>query len=289
MRYRFLCFPDFKRKAVTLSYDDDVRQDIKFTEKIEKYGLKCTFNLNSAHIGNVNGEGNITYDEVKTHILEKGHEVALHGDWHCAPGICSPVKTTREVLDCRLALEKEFGMIIRGMAYPDSGIRNYHNGNSYETIKQILENLDVAYSRTLCGDNNSFKLPEDWHAWMPTCHHNNPEVLNWAKEFAEMDVNSHYWASRFPRLFYLWGHTYEFDNDNNWERIDEIGEILGNRDDIWYATNIEICDYVKAYESLVFSADETIVYNPTVKTIWFEVDSKPFVIAPGETLKIDIE
>lgn len=289
MRYRFLCYPEFKHKAVTLSYDDGVRQDVKFIEKIEKYGFKCTFNLNSAFIGKVEGEGRLTYSEAKTHILNNGHEIAVHGDCHCAPGICSPIKTTRDVLDCRLRFEKEFGMIIRGMAYPDSGIRNFQNGADYATIKQILENLGIRYSRSLGGDNNTFKLPTDWHNWIPTCHHNNPEALNWAKEFAELQIDSTYCSSRWPRLFYIWGHTYEFDNNNNWERIDEIGEILGNRDDIWYATNLEICEYVKAYESLVFSADETMVYNPTVKKIWFEVDGKPFEILPDQTISIVAE
>lgn len=288
MRYRFLRYPDFKCKAVTLSYDDGVRQDIKFIEKIEKHGFKCTFNINTGFIGKVEGEGRLTYSEIKANILDKGHEVAIHGNLHCAPGICSPIKTTRDVLDCRLQLEKEFGIIIRGMAYPDSGIKNFQNGADYDTVRQILKNLGVTYSRSLNGDNNTFKLPNDWYNWLPTCHHNNPNTLEWAKSFAELDVSSLYYSSQFPRLFYLWGHTYEFDNNKNWERIDEIGEILGNNDDIWYATNSEVCEYVKAYESLIFSADETMVYNPTVKTIWFEVDSKQFVIKAGETLKLDI-
>ena len=40
-------FPNGKLKALTLSYDDGVEQDIKFVEILNKYGLKCTFNLNS--------------------------------------------------------------------------------------------------------------------------------------------------------------------------------------------------------------------------------------------------
>ena len=46
MRYRFLRFPGGRDKAVTLSYDDGNRNDIKFSDIITKYGLKCTFNLN---------------------------------------------------------------------------------------------------------------------------------------------------------------------------------------------------------------------------------------------------
>ena len=36
-----------KLKTVTFSYDDGTTQDIRLIELLNKYGLKCTFNLNS--------------------------------------------------------------------------------------------------------------------------------------------------------------------------------------------------------------------------------------------------
>ena len=36
-----------KAKAFNLSYDDGITQDSRFVSLINKYGLKCTFNLNS--------------------------------------------------------------------------------------------------------------------------------------------------------------------------------------------------------------------------------------------------
>ena len=66
--------------------------------------------------------------------------------------------------------------------------------------------------------------------------------------------------------------------------MEEICQKLANRDDIWYATNIEIHDYVEAYKSLRYSANGQMVYNPTLYTIWFDVDGKLYCIKPGETL-----
>ena len=51
MAYQFLRFPGGKAKAVTLSYDDSTKDDIRFLETINKYNLKCTFNLVSHWIG----------------------------------------------------------------------------------------------------------------------------------------------------------------------------------------------------------------------------------------------
>lgn len=173
------------------------------------------------------------------------------------------------------------------MAYPDSGIRNVQSGTDYPTVRQILKDLDIAYARTLGGDNDSFRLPEDWYAWMPTARHANPQVLDYAKRFVELKPDGGYISGHYPRLFYLWGHSYEFDTDNNWELLEQICQLLGGHEDIWYATNIEICDYVKAYEALVMSADGTMIYNPTVQKIWMTVDGKPYTVNPGETITLE--
>ncbi len=283
MRYRFLRFPEGKPKAVTLSYDDGFIADVRFAETLNKYGIKCTFNLNC--VGDY--KDRLTADEVRELLLAKGHEIAVHGRHHRAEGTLRPIEAIRDVLDCRLELEKEFGMIIRGMAYPDTGITYFTNDTSYEKVKSYLTELDIAYSRTLGGDNNLFRLPEDWHCWMPTAHHTNPELMEYIDEFLALDLSTKtYIARRAPRLFYLWGHSFEFDNNNNWELLDEICTRLAGNEDIWYATNMEIYNYVQAYNSLIYSADGEMVYNPTLYDIWFDVDGRLYSIKPGETIKI---
>ena len=154
-------------------------------------------------------------------------------------------------------------------------------------IKQYLVELDIAYSRTLGGDNNSFMLPDDFYAWMPTAHHNNPKVMEYIDEFLSIDVSTNvYYPKRFPRLLYIWGHSYEFDNNNNLEHIEEICKKLAGNEEIWYATNLEICDYVGAYKRLIYSADNHKVYNPSVLTIWLDVDGELYHIEPGENITI---
>lgn len=64
---------------------------------------------------------------------------------------------------------------------------------------------------------------------------------------------------------------------------------ISGHDSIWYATNIEIYNYVKAYDSLVFSADGTMVYNPTLYKIWFKTDNELHSVNSGETLYLQTE
>ena len=286
MRYKFMRFPGGKLKALTLSYDDGIRADVRFSETITKYGLKCTFNINTRDFGKDNNPNKLQPAEIKEYFLDKGHEIAVHGEAHVAPGIADPVRAITDILNGRLTLEKEFDTIVRGMAYPDCGIRRMDGENNYQNIRSYIQNLGIVYSRTLGGDNNSFQMPNDWFAWMPTAHHNNANLMKWAEEFVSIKLEDLYLTRQYPRLFYLWGHSYEFDNNDNWDVLENFCKTVSGKDDIWYATNIEIYEYAKAYSSLVMSADCTRIYNPTLIEVFFSVDNKEYSIKPGETLSI---
>ena len=288
MNYRFLRFPQGKQKAVTFSYDDAARSDIRLVEIFNKYNMKATFNINSALIANDSSDWHLTKDEIKEYIIGSGHEIAVHGKFHLAPGKLRPVDIIREFFECRNELEDMFDMIIRGMAYPNSGIRVIQNGSTYENIRNCLENIDIAYSRTLGGDNNLFLLPNDWYNWVPSAHHDNINIFEYIERFKGISNNeSDYNDTRYPRLFYIWGHSFEFNRNDNWDRIEKICSELSGQDDVWYATNIEIYEYVQAFNSLVFSTDGKRVYNPTDKVIWFEnIGDGICKVEPGETIKI---
>ena len=283
MRYRYMRYPGGAFRAVTLSYDDGHKTDLKLLDIIDRYGIKCTFNLNSAFIG---AEGRLDETEIRERILDKGHEVAVHGEYHRASAAVKPIEAMQDALNCRLQLESRFGRIIRGMAYPDSGIRNPQNGGSYAEVRKILESLEIAYSRSLGEDNNAFRLPTDFYNWIPTAHHKNKNLLHWVDEFLASDERTMYCAARFPRLFYLWGHSFEFERENSWSSLETFCKKIAGRSDVWYATNMEIYEYVHAYNSLIMSADSSRIYNPTLTEIWFDVDGVLYSVKPGETLLI---
>ena len=280
MKYNFMRFPGGKAKAVTLSYDDGSKDDIRLLEIINHYSLKCTFNLVGANVENERG---LSKQFIKENILGKGHEIANHGYSHRAHDSIRPVEGITEVLNSRLTLEREFDMIIRGMAFPDRSVNRFKQPDTYKKIKPYLEDLDIVYARTAVSDSEGFELPEDWYNWNPTAHHKNPKLMEYIDKFISLDVSSLYIASRSPKLFYLWGHSFEFEKDKNWELLDEICQKLSQKDDIWYATNIEIYDYTQAYKSLVYSADGKTVYNPTLIDVWFDVDGELVCLKSGET------
>ena len=271
-------FPNGKLKALTLSYDDGVEQDIKFVEILNKYGLKCTFNLNSgkyAPEGKVYEAGRIHRPMTKQMCTElytnSGHEVAVHSYTHPFLERLAPAQIAYEIIKDREALEEQFGCIVRGMAYP--------YGTYNDDVVRVLADCGIVYSRTT-KSTEKFDIPTDWLRMPATCHHKHPRLMELAQKFAE---------TKFDRaqLFYLWGHTYEFEDRNNWNVIEEFAEYMSGREDIWYATNIEIYEYIEDYKRLVFSADMRIVKNPTARTIYFKLNKEERSIAPGETLIIE--
>lgn len=282
MMYRFPRFPGGREKAFTTSYDDNKLADRHLLEIMGRYGIKCTLNVNNAFLEEQNIR--MPVEDTKALVDAGGHEIAQHCDHHIAPGLASPCTVMREVLEGRQLLERRFARIVRGMAYPDSGITQFKSCINYETVRRILHDAGVAYSRSLGGDNDCFMLPSDWYNWIPTAHHGNPQLFTWLEEFLTADLAQKPPKGQAPLLFYVWGHSFEFDRNNNWERLEELCRRAGGQDEVWYATNIEIYDYLAAYDALQFDVDETLVHNPGRIPVWFVADKKPYCVQPGETL-----
>ena len=183
---------------------------------------------------------------------------------------CPMPHVVNEVVEDRRGLEEIVRYPVRGMSYP--------NGSYSEEIKNMLPHVGIEYSRVV-EETRSFELPTDLYEWKATCHHNNG-LLELTDEFIELN------RSQLLYLFYVWGHSYEFNRDDNWELIEEFCEKIGNRDDIWYATNIEIVDYMNAFKNLRFSMDSSFVYNPSIQTVWISVNGEIYEIKGGEQVDL---
>ena len=274
MKYRFMRYPGFLAKAFTVSYDDGKNQDRRLIEILRKNGIKGTFNIGGWVF---NGrEGHIPFDEIKS--LYDGFELAIHGTQHKALVNCTAVEGIDEVLSCRKTLEKTLGKIVRGFAYPD---RSLLSSAKYPEIEAYLQMLGILYAR--CGGGTEkFALPENLLQWHPTAKHDSPALFDLCERFFAENPDEKYIASRDPLLFFVWGHSYECDG--MWDKIEDFYAKIGGRADIWYASCEELVLYKKAYESLVSSADGSIIYNPTLYDIFFVCDGKKIKLAPGETV-----
>ena len=252
----YLRFPGGLSRALTLSYDDGVRQDIRLIEIMNKHGLKGTFNLNSGFFA-LNDGSHLTEKEALDLYTDCGQEIACHCHEHADLPANPPAAVAWQVLKDRERLEALFARIVKGMAYP--------YGTFSPQVEDILRSCGIVFSRTT-RSTHRFAIPENWLELDPTCHHADPMLMDLAKDFAENE------GRRDARLFYLWGHSYEFDRpEQGWGIIEQFAGYISGRENIWYATNMEVYSYVQAYRSLICSADGRRIFNPSLQNVYVSI------------------
>ena len=275
-------FPNGLKKAFTLSYDDGCYDDIRLMGIMSSLGIKGTFNISS---GLTRPEGSkpegpwprMTPSEIENYKKE-GIEVAVHGETHRDFTKISEPELVYEIMSDKAAIERRFETVVRGAAYP--------YGSFNDLSVEILRHCGIKYCRTVWPDH-SMNMPADWLRLRPTAHHNDPELEAIADKFVSEDPKD-------LRMLYIWGHTPEFNRDGKWDMFAGLLEKCARRLDVWYATNIEICEYDLASKKLEYSAGGEWVYNPTAKEIWlekpsgrpWEMKTEAVSVKPGETVRV---
>lgn len=223
-------------KALTFSYDDGVTQDIRLAEMFRKYGLKATFNLNSQLLGEENSleRGGVVVNHTKVRPEEvaqvyKGHEVAVHTLTHPRLSACTKEEVIRQVEEDRKVLSKLVGYEVVGMAYPCGGVNN-----NDEVAQIIKENTGVQYARTITSTFN-FEPQENLYRFNPSVYHimEMEQLFQLGEQFLAMKPDR-------PQIFYVWGHSYEFDIRDTWGDMERFCQMMSGKEDIFYGTNREV-------------------------------------------------
>jgi peptidoglycan/xylan/chitin deacetylase (PgdA/CDA1 family) len=158
----------------------------------------------------------------------KNHEVAVHTITHFnlteLPDSCIvwQVEEDRKMLECLT------GNPITCMAYPCGGV------NNDDRVAEIIKNqTQIRFARTTVS-TYSFVLQENLLQFNPTIHFGSERIFELAEEFLFLKVDE-------PKLFYIWGHTYELDAEEGaWERFEKLCQMISGKDDIFYGTNGEV-------------------------------------------------
>lgn len=228
------------KKILTFSFDDGITQDEPFIKILNKYGLKCTFNLNSELLGKdgyllINGK-KINHNKIapgRVKAVYSGHEIAAHTLTHPNLTTLSPEDVVRQVEIDRQNLSNLAEYEMEGFAYPCGGI------NSNEVVSDLIKyKTNVNYARTIVH-TYSFAPQENLFLFKPTLSltKNKEKLIEMADEF----LNS---ESKDVKLFYIWGHSYELDVDNSWGYFEEVCKMLSNKKDVLYCTNKQAFDYI---------------------------------------------
>ena len=224
-----------KLKAVTFSYDDGVTQDIRLIELLNKYSLKCTFNLNSERLGLpgilIRENQRISHYKVAPQDVKyiyDGHEVAVHSLTHPTLTTLDEAEIIRQVEQDRINLSELAGYEVVGMAYP--------NGPNDDRVAGIIrDKTGVKYSRTVTN-TDSYDLQSNLYRFNPNVCHimQYDRMMQMGREFVDLKPDK-------PQIYYIWGHSYEMDyRPDYWIKLEEFFKLISGRDDIFYGTNAEV-------------------------------------------------
>jgi peptidoglycan/xylan/chitin deacetylase (PgdA/CDA1 family) len=282
LRQDTFLFPKGRKKALTLSYDDGITQDERLIALMKQYQIKGTFNLNPGLMGDRDhliqpGIDVSHYKFKKEEIcrIYASQEIAVHSMTHPDLARVPQNMAAYEIAECRKELEELIYTPVTGMAYPF--------GTYNQNVKDAAKSCGITYSRTTCSTHR-FNLPSDFLEWHPTCHHTEGCLFDLLEEFIKPADDT---FPHSPLLFYVWGHSYEFDAYQQWNDIEKFLKTASEKKDVWYATNGEICEYINSVKHLVYSASGDYIYNPSCLDVWMLIDRKVYCIRSGQTVIIE--
>lgn len=281
------CYPGGKKKAVTFSFDDGTSQDIRLVGLLNKYGLKATFNFNSGICRNacfaVTENGKSVWDgSCALRECFEGHEIASHSLTHPILTNLSDSECLKEIVDDKKILGDVMGYEIRGFAAP--------GGYVDDRLIKYLKQSGICYNRTTVP-TKEFSLPEDFLRWDSTGH-----ICELLKEENKNLLSDFKNTEQELACLYLWGHSFELNIldcyskeawkglRERWGFLEDIFRNISGSLDTWYATNIEIFDYVTAIRKAVITENQ--IENKSDRTLYFSIDDEPTQVEPNCVLKL---
>lgn len=258
--------PGGRAKALVMSYDDGSEHDRRLVAIFRGHGIRGTFHLNSAKLDALH---HVRADEVA--VLYGGHEVASHTATHPDLRHLADAAIRREIEDDRQRLQAVAGQPVRGFAYPF--------GTYDDRVVGIAGELGLAYART-AESTMTFEVPQDPLRWGPTCHH--AVAMPLAEQFLAA-------ANDTIALLCIFGHSYELDGfmtadaSKDWQYMEALCRLLQGHAEVWYATAVEVADYLGALAVVQWSHER--VHNASKTMIWVRHDGEDVALAPGASLE----
>ncbi len=265
-------YPNGKAKAFNITYDDGVLQDVRFVELMNKYGLKGTFNLNSALLESefawIHPNG-MTVKRLPTSVvaeLYKNHEVASHTLTHPYLSQLTEAEVMHQMARDKENLERLTGRPVLGFAGPFS--------HWSPMIADCARKCGFVYARN-AEERYSYAPPEEYYYWSAGSYHVMPGFRGFVEGFFHADEEL--------ALCQIVGHTYDLDAENMWDHMESVLRRVAEDDSILPMTNLELVRYLQAMRSAVITQEE--ICNPSELPLWFEKNGQVFCVAPSATYK----
>ncbi len=226
---------------VTTSWDDGHILDIKLADLLKKYNLAGTFYI-SPKDKEIPPESRLRDEKILE--LSQSFEIGGHTMTHPLVSKIEDKEAEKDILEGKKYLENLLGREVTSFCYP--------GGFYKESNKKILRDAGFKLARTVerfkteTGSDH-FALPTTIQAYR---HYSDVfgifrevGIVDFLKCFLNWDVLAIKIFDNTLKnggVFHIWGHSWEIENNSDWERLEKVFKHISNRNNVSYITNSEI-------------------------------------------------
>jgi peptidoglycan/xylan/chitin deacetylase (PgdA/CDA1 family) len=219
---------------ITTSWDDGHPLDLRVAELLTKYGLSGTF-----YVPRENDHATMTAGQIRA--LSQAFEVGAHTLHHVTLTRATPEQARQEIADSRTWIEDVTGASCSMFCPPNGRFSRRHleaiRAAGYLGVRTV-ELLSLALPRRASG-----------LALMPTSVQAHPHRwLAYSRNALRWRLGRNFWSViRYGRardweelsrwlvtraqerggVFHLWGHSWEVEQQGQWQRLEEVLRLLG--------------------------------------------------------------
>lgn len=225
----------YKDLIVTTSWDDGQRTDVKLAKLLTKYGIKGTYYITKSYRDILEKQDVVEIDQE--------HEIGAHTLNHMDLTEVSISEAKREIEGSKAYIEELIGHDIKMFCYP--------KGRYHKEIKKIVKDAGFIGARTT--NHGDFDMPNDPYEWQITLHASNGSphmsfkiwriyhlsirsLINWeirAKELFDLALEK-------GGVYHLWGHSGEFEEKNEWLKLERVLAYISDNKGVKYMTNGDV-------------------------------------------------
>lgn len=232
---------------VTTSWDDGHTLDHKLAGLLEDYGLRGTFYVAPRNIELRRQERLRNRDlQALAHDFEIGGHTLTHLRLTSLPDAVA----VREIVEGKDELEQVIGEPLRCFCYPGGEYGYQHPA----MVRDAGFDLARTVRRGVTDLSRRYEIHTTVHAYRHLV--DGPAALRLAGGKLER-ARQIYWkwdvlaTTIFDQVlttggvFHLWGHSWEIEQNNDWDRLERVLSYIGNRSDVKYIDNGGLTAYAR--------------------------------------------